>query len=224
MDQVLLVSSKQGLGCLFFKVFYLLFWCWARSLCKIMHWNKIYYLDSWCWVCFDQICIIIASRCLGSLRKLWVQGVALEMLMGLFSTRLQSRPQWLFYRMAWFRSLEHQHGSHVSYSNMCRVIWFVVLFGLWRSASWITIPILRLLHCRNRVRQFTVNKLANCWAELIVINNVVLVLLVIVHWDHDIVVVTLYQYWSLKVLFCVGTGFIWSGNYFTLWTCYLFWL
>ncbi|CAN7008481.1 unnamed protein product, partial [Brassica oleracea var. botrytis] len=47
--------------------------------------------------------------------------------------------------------------------NMGRVLWFEVSFGFRRSASWITIWILWLLHCRIRVRKLTVHKLATCW-------------------------------------------------------------
>ena len=42
---------------------------------------------------------------------------------------------------------------------------------------------------------------------VIVINNVVLVFLFIVQWDHDEVVVTYYQYWSSTVLFCAWYWF-----------------
>lgn len=42
---------------------------------------------------------------------------------------------------------------------------------------------------------------------VIVINNVVLVLLFIINWDHDDVLVILYQYWSSMVLFCVWYWF-----------------
>lgn len=196
MDQVLQVSFKQGLGFLFLKVSILLFWCWVRSLYKIMLWNKICSLDYWYWACCDQICIIIAYRCLDSLFELWAYGEVLD----LFLIRLQSRPQWFFCRKVWSRSLRHQYGLYVVLSSRCRIIWFMVQFGSGRSVSWITMQTLRPLHYRNIACQLMVIQLNNYWNELRVFINVTWVLLGIGHWEYDIFVVTLYQFWSFQVL------------------------
>ena len=195
-------------------VFLLMFWCWARSLCKIMHWNKIFYLDYWCWCCSDQIIIIIASRCFGPVRKTLAHGLALEKLLWLVSlNRMQSRTRWLLHRLARSTGLERQRErgrSDVRYKgngwkmqssflNKSRVRRFEVPFGLRRIALWITILALWLLSRSNRVRQLQVNMLDKYWVKLIVNNNVFLVLLHIVLWDQNNVVETFDQYCYLKV-------------------------